>query len=128
MDDSHACLMRRRHRGDAVRQSTLVNDVGFTLGYGFLMPRTPRPSPRELSVDWPVAPADDPVGEVARRFAVNLAEAIAGMPQRTVTELTGVDHSTISRVLSGQAWPDLATIARLELGLKKGLWPRQLRK
>jgi hypothetical protein len=32
--------------------------------------------------------------------------------------LTGVEHSTISKVLNGQAWPDLATIARLELTAK----------
>lgn len=60
---------------------------------------------------------------MARRFVVNLTEATAGLSQRAVTELTGVDHSTISRVLSGHAWPDLATIARLELGLKTSLWP-----
>lgn len=89
------------------------------------MPRTARPSPRELSADWPAAPSHDAAGEVARQFALNLKKAIAGKSQRAVTELTGVEHSTISRVLSGQAWPDLATIARLELGLETNLWPTQ---
>jgi hypothetical protein len=87
------------------------------------MPRPQRLSPRELSPDWPTAPSDDPAGEVARRFVQNVDAAIAGKSQRAVTELTGVEHSTLSRVLSGQVWPDLATIARLELGLKTSLWP-----
>jgi len=36
---------------------------------------------------------------------------------------TGVDHTTISKILNGQVWADIATLARLEAGLGADLWP-----
>lgn len=38
-------------------------------------------------------------------------------------EATGVDFTTIAAILNGEVWPDLMTIARLEVGLAKDLWP-----
>jgi len=72
-------------------------------------------------------PAVDPSGEVARRFAENLRKAMDGRSHRATAELTGVNYSTIQSILSGRAWPDLYTIAKLEAGLNTSLWPGLLR-
>ena len=88
------------------------------------MPRPARPSPAELSPDpWPAKPSPDPVAEVARRLVLNLEQAIAGRSIRSVAEAAGLDHTTLLGLLRGRSWPDLATIARLELGLDADLWP-----
>jgi hypothetical protein len=65
----------------------------------------------------------DVVGEVARKFAVNVLAAIGDRSLRDVELVTGVDHSAIAKVLAGDTWPDLATIAKLEIGLDARLWP-----
>lgn len=87
------------------------------------MPRPSRPGPRELVDDWPERASDDPVVEIARQFARNLREAAAGHSTRWVEERTGVDHTSVAGILAGRSWPDLRTIARLELGLGTSLWP-----
>ena len=74
---------------------------------------------------WPEVPSDDPVGEVARRFAVNLRRAVGSRSVRSVAEASGITHTTLLSVLAGQVWPDLETIAKLELGLGARLWPQQ---
>ena len=56
-------------------------------------------------------------------FAFNLKAAIGDRSLRAAAAATGVDHTTILRILDGQAWPDLYTIARLERGLGAQLWP-----
>ncbi|WP_285462284.1 helix-turn-helix transcriptional regulator [Agromyces sp. NBRC 114283] len=91
--------------------------------YARIMARPPRPSPREVAPGWPDVEAVDPVGEVARLFARNVADAIGDRSVRAVAKDTGVDHTTILSLLAGRAWPDLATIAKLELGLGVDLWP-----
>lgn len=93
------------------------------------MPRPQRAKPCELSPDWPDAACDDAIAEVARLFALRLKEAIGGRSLRSAAVLTGVDHASISGIIAGRTWPDLATIARLERGLEANLWPaRQGRK
>jgi uncharacterized protein YerC len=87
------------------------------------MARTSRPTPRELCVNWPDRISTDEVGEVARRFAVNLVRAIEGRSLRSVAEETGVGHASLSRIIDGRLWPDMYTVARLELGLGAALWP-----
>jgi transcriptional regulator with XRE-family HTH domain len=87
------------------------------------MSRPARLLPRDLARDWPTARGDDPVGEVARRFALNLRDAIGDRSLRATAEATGVNHTTVLAVLEGRSWPDLATIAKLELGLGVSLWP-----
>lgn len=42
---------------------------------------------------------------------------------RTLADVTGVTHSTISRVLNGKVLPDLGTLARLEVAFGFPLWP-----
>lgn len=67
--------------------------------------------------------ADDNSAEVARRLALNVREAMGSLSLRAAAELTEVDHSTIQGLLTGRAWPDLETIARLEKGFGVSLWP-----
>ncbi|WP_407943841.1 helix-turn-helix domain-containing protein [Marisediminicola senii] len=46
-----------------------------------------------------------------------------GRSLRECAQATGVDHSTIQGILQGRSWPDLETIARLESGFGRPLWP-----
>ncbi|WP_208324041.1 helix-turn-helix transcriptional regulator [Diaminobutyricimonas sp. TR449] len=67
--------------------------------------------------------SDDPVVDAVRRFAVNLRDAIGDRSLREIARLSGVDRTTIAVVLAGEAWPDVATLARLEVALERPLWP-----
>ena len=91
------------------------------------MSRPARSAPRERSEKWPDVASLDPAGEVARQFALNVREAIGDRTLRAAGEATGVDHSTIQAILAGNAWPDLETIAKLEIGLDADLWPGRVR-
>ncbi|WP_157421513.1 helix-turn-helix transcriptional regulator [Agromyces sp. Leaf222] len=86
------------------------------------MGRTPRESPRELTSSWPDVPCDDPAGEIARQFVLKLVQATDGQSIRAVAEKAGVNEGTIRRVIAGESWPDLRTIARVEISLKKRLY------
>jgi len=87
------------------------------------MSRPARSSPRERSESWPDVKSEDPSGEIARQFSVNLRDAIGALSLRAASVRTGVDHSTILSILQGRVWPDLDTIAKLERGLGVNLWP-----
>lgn len=95
----------------------------------WLGPRLPvmtnrvRPLPRDQAAGWPAAVCEDPVTERARLFVLNLRAAMGGRTLREVGALTGVDHTVLSRVLNGWAWPDGYTVARLETRLGVQLWP-----
>ena len=66
--------------------------------------------------------SDDPVAEVARHFVLNLRKAIGDRSIREVARVTGVDRATIAAVLNGLSWPDIVTLAKLEIGLGVLLW------
>ena len=87
------------------------------------MPRPPRLKPNELAPGWPHVKSGDQVGEVARLLALNLASAIGKRNVVDVASTTGVDDMTIHSILNGRSWPDIATLAKLELGLGADLWP-----
>jgi transcriptional regulator with XRE-family HTH domain len=72
-------------------------------------------------------PAVDPVDEVARLFARNVQRAIGERTLREAGELVGVDFSTLAKIVNGATWPDLETIAKLELGFGVDLWPGRIR-
>ena len=74
---------------------------------------------------WPEVPSDDPVGEVARKFAINVRDAVGNRSLRSVAEASGLTHVTLLNILGGKVWPDLSTIARLEYGLGVQLWPKR---
>ncbi|MDK8172406.1 hypothetical protein QP735_07655 [Curtobacterium citreum] len=87
------------------------------------MDKPSRKRPAELApAPWPEQPSADPVGEVARQFVVQLRHAIGTRSIRSVAAEARLDHATVVRVLAGQVWPDLSTIARLELALDTALW------
>lgn len=95
---------------------------GWCVYDGFVS-RPVRLTPRALCADWPRVTSTDVVGEVARKFAVNVLAAIGERSLRDIEMVTGVDHSAIAKVLAGESWPDLATIAKLEIGMNVRLWP-----
>ncbi|NQX22724.1 helix-turn-helix transcriptional regulator [Curtobacterium sp. VKM Ac-2852] len=81
-------------------------------------------SPGQLTASpWPDVPSEDALAEVARRLVLNVRAAMDGRSIRAVAVDVGVGNVTLSNVLAGKAWPDLATIARLEQGLDVDLWP-----
>lgn len=90
--------------------------------------RTPRQRPFELApAPWPEIPADDAIAEAARTFVVRLRQAMGTQSTRAVATAAGVHHTTLLGVLAGRSWPDLATLARLELALDAELWRRPAR-
>lgn len=90
------------------------------------MVRPARKTPRELSpMPWPDSPADDPIGEIARQFALNLREAIGEQSIRAAAARSGLNHSTLLAILEGRTWPDLETIAKIETGLDAAVWPNR---
>jgi len=90
------------------------------------MARTERPRPNALSASWPESPSSDPAGEVARRFALALAEQIGSRTLREVAEQCELTHATLVGILAGRTWPDMRTISRLEDGLDVDLWPGRI--
>lgn len=96
--------------------------------YARTMSRPARLTPRDLADGWPEMPSVDPVGEVARQFALNVQAAIGDRSIRAAARDVGVDPSTMMSVLHGRSWPDLATIAKLEMGFGVDLWPGRLNK
>jgi DNA-binding phage protein len=86
------------------------------------MARTARQTPAELApAPWPDVASPDPYGEIGRQFVLNLRAAMSGRSIRSVAEQTGLHNATLVRILHGDAWPDLATISRLEVGLNVDL-------
>lgn len=88
------------------------------------MTRTTRPSPRDLTTGWPDQPSPDAAGEVARTLAVRLQNALGelGMSVRALERASGVDEATIRKLLAGTSWPDLRTIARIEIALDREIY------
>lgn len=77
---------------------------------------------------WPHAALvpDAPVSaHYAQALARNLERALAssGQSLRTLAEATGINHTTIGRVLAGKVLPDVGTLARLEAALGFQIWP-----
>ncbi|OII25844.1 hypothetical protein BIV01_10350 [Curtobacterium sp. MCBA15_013] len=62
-------------------------------------------------------------GEYARRFAVRLRDVIGDGSVRALGRDADVAPGAIRRIIEGQTWPDLSTIAKLESTLGEVLWP-----
>ncbi|MGU3411490.1 helix-turn-helix domain-containing protein [Microbacterium sp. M1A1_1b] len=87
------------------------------------MSRSPRKTPRELAPEpWPEVKSPDPVAEAARVFAATLRAQVGERSTRSVAAAAGIHHVTLLRVLAGDSWPDIATLARLEIALDAKLW------
>ena len=89
------------------------------------MPRPRRDPPNTSTDDWANSPCADPVAEVMRQVAANLRAEIGDRSLRSVARQTGVPHAVISIILSGSAWVEAATVARLEVSMVTALWPIQ---
>lgn len=89
-----------------------------------MAPKEARATPAMLAPGWPNHPSADPVGEAARRFALNLQTAIGDKPVRAVARDAGIDDGTIRKILQGKSWPDLRTIWKLESSLETQLYLR----
>lgn len=101
---------------------SLVLGGTVTAGYGESVGRRERLKPVEVSPQWPLVAASDPVHESVRRYVLNLRTAIGEQSIRSAATLTEVNYSTLHAVLVGQAWPDAITVARTERGLGTRLW------
>jgi DNA-binding phage protein len=77
--------------------------------------------------EWPYGTIEDPIAGYAQEVARRLAQAIGEKSFRSVARQAGVDHTTIMAVVRGERWPDLITLARLEVALNTRLWPDQPR-
>ena len=77
-----------------------------------------------ISGDWPTGGVRGPIEvEYARQFCLRLANAIKGRPIRDVARGANISHTTVIAVLAGARWPDMATVAKLEVALASDLWP-----
>lgn len=79
-----------------------------------------------LSGAWPdAALADHHGARVAQALARRLAATMdrRGISANRLARSSGINRQTIANVLAGSGWPDLLTIASLELALEADLWP-----
>lgn len=90
--------------------------------------RRPRPKPNHgAGADWLANPISDPIRETARQFVLNLNKAIhqklPGESTREAARQIGVDHNSLRRIQSGDAYPDLVFMVKAEAALHQRLWP-----
>ena len=74
---------------------------------------------------WPhgrLTPAAPKEARLVQELVKRLQDAIAGRSLEEVEALSGVNKSSISRLLRGESWTTLPVIARLEHALGKDLW------
>ncbi|SEG99269.1 Helix-turn-helix [Nonomuraea solani] len=85
--------------------------------------------PRDLAENpqaWPHADlARHPAAAVVQAIAAALAGILAErrLSLRGLAAASGVNRQSISDLLAGRSWPDVATIALLEAALAVRLWP-----
>jgi len=105
-------------------EGTNTNSPVFegALQYAQVMPRSARKVPRDWCTRWPDVVSDSELGEVARRFTIKLRSIVDELGMVNVERATRVHHATMRRILDGDVWPDMETIAKLELGLRVSLW------
>jgi transcriptional regulator with XRE-family HTH domain len=46
-----------------------------------------------------------------------------GINSNDLAKITNLDRSTMRYMLTGRAWPDMVTLAKIEQGLEVTLWP-----
>lgn len=74
--------------------------------------------------EWPNATLDGTAAAVYAQHVARLLDAAMGdRSRREVARLTGLSDVTIAAVLSGDNYPDLRTLARLEDALNTRLLP-----
>lgn len=76
-----------------------------------------RARPAELTKSWPDSASSDAAGEVARLMVLNLRAAMGATSIRGVARAAGLNEATVRKVLAGEVWPDVRSVARLEEAL-----------
>ncbi|AKK11517.1 helix-turn-helix domain-containing protein [Corynebacterium uterequi] len=94
------------------------------------MSRASRTPPRQRYHGWPNNRVGDPIYERLRLFVAGLDEFITAeidagrvVSRRAFAEAAGLPHSTLTKLINGDAVPDGLTIAALEVACGKSLWP-----
>ena len=77
--------------------------------------------------DGPLLPGAPDEAHLAAALAVRLRQHMAGKTLEKLAEATGLGRQTINNILLGKGWPDIRTVARLEVALKKPLWGHEHR-
>jgi len=87
--------------------------------------RRPSPSDRIGADNWPYGTAADRPSAYARSIAINVAAELTrrGWSHRELARRAGISHVTVSNVIAGTTWVDLATLAQLEIALGVELLP-----
>lgn len=83
-------------------------------------------SPRahlRVPAHWPYGETEHPSARYAQAFAARLQQVLGHRSLRWLARTSGISHGTISMILRGLAWPDLATVSALEWALGTSLWP-----
>lgn len=79
--------------------------------------------------DWPYNAVPGPDAPVGVSYALTLARTLdanareRGLSHRAVSERAGLNLTAVGRIVRGEVYPDLATIARLEAFLGTVLLP-----
>ncbi|MGN5995279.1 helix-turn-helix domain-containing protein [Corynebacterium striatum] len=89
-----------------------------------------QPIPKELYPEWPDAQiknlAHARLQLAARNIRRHVRDNIELKSLKDLAEVTGVGNSTISDFVAGRAWPSVLTIAQIEVGSDREIWPRGL--
>lgn len=76
----------------------------------------------------PYRPETPPEVFLAAGLAARLHTKIGDESVRYVAKKAGLSPQTILNILSGRSWPDLRTVAKLEVSLNTRLWGSEHRK
>ena len=82
--------------------------------------------------DWPHQAVARPSAPAGVHYALVLARILAnaaerqGLSHRAVSAKAGLNPTAVGRIVRGEVYPDLATLARLEVALQVDLLPPNL--
>lgn len=90
------------------------------------MPISPN-APRNLYPGWPLN--KDRINanrahKKVQKMAENVEELTRSISVREVATRCGLNSSTISDLTRGNCWPTVETLAKIEVGLGRPVWPR----
>jgi hypothetical protein len=85
-------------------------------------------SPRDYleSGEWPggrLTPDAPVAATYLQHISATLARSLEGESMSGVARRSGIARSTLQRLVGGQSWGDVVTLARLEATLDVSLWP-----
>ncbi|MFJ8991601.1 helix-turn-helix domain-containing protein [Streptomyces sp. NPDC102279] len=89
--------------------------------------RSKRPCEYALDANWPYAVMDGHrPAQIGQAIARALSEAMErqGLSANALASAADVNRQVITYVLRGETWPDILTVASLEIALGEMLWPR----